>query len=84
MRNDIDKRLADMFVFVDEMHCQVQGECGWVKDEGRGFGVNVDCILHYMLVIIPEMGRTGIGSYDGCVIGFGIARFDQALEHDFC
>jgi len=21
-------------------------------------------------------GRTGIGSYDGCIVGFGIARFD--------
>ena len=29
------------------------------------------------------MGRTGIGSYDGRVIGFGIALFDQALKHDY-
>lgn len=39
-----------MFVFIDEMHCQVQGECGWVKDVRRGFGVDVHCILHYLSV----------------------------------
>jgi len=46
MGNDIDERLADMLVFVDEMHCQVQGECGWVKDVRRGFGVDVNRVLH--------------------------------------
>lgn len=46
MGNDIDERLADMLVFVDEMHCQVQGECGWVKNIRRGFGVDVNRILH--------------------------------------
>jgi hypothetical protein len=42
-------------------------------------------ILYSSLFVsrILRMVRTGIGSYDGRVIGFGIALFDQALEHDY-
>jgi len=29
------------------------------------------------------MVLTGIGSYDGCIVGFRVAGFDQTLEHDF-
>ena len=50
MGNDIDKRLADMFVFVYEMHCQVQGECGWVENVGGSLGIDVYGVLHYLLV----------------------------------
>jgi hypothetical protein len=82
MGNDIDKCFADMFVLVYEMHCQVQGECGWVKNVGRSLGVDVDCVLHYASDK-SWIGHTGIGSYYRSIVGFGVALFDQTFEHDY-